>query len=86
MPLALNLDNARGLAGSVPDVRAVREVDFPPGRGLFCYPFWKSFDIVGALRRTRFYRAARVQPLTPLPFGRCSMVVRRSVTLISAPE
>ena len=57
MPFALNADKARGLAGTIPGVRAVREVDFPPGRAPWRYRLWKLTDPIGVLRRARHYTA-----------------------------
>lgn len=53
MPFALNADEALSLAGSVPGVRAARDIALPPGRGLWKVTAWQPLDKIGWLRRIR---------------------------------
>ena len=51
------------LAGSIPGVRAARDIALPPGRGIFKVAAWPPLDRVGFLRRVR-------PSITLLEFGR----------------
>lgn len=53
MPFGLSPDEAVGLAGRIPGVRAAQDVAMPPGRGWFTALASPAWDHVGFLRRGR---------------------------------
>ena len=63
MPFGLSADEGLGLVGSIPGVRAARDIALPPGRGIFKVAAWPPLDRVGFLRRVR-------PSITLLEFGR----------------
>jgi hypothetical protein len=53
MPFGLSADEALAMAGSIPGVRAARDIALPPGRGIFKVAAWPPLDRAGFLRRNR---------------------------------
>ena len=53
MPFSLSADDALALAGTVPGVRAARDLSLPPGRGLWRLAGCKPLDHIGFVRRNR---------------------------------
>jgi hypothetical protein len=53
MPFGLTADEALALAGTIPGVRAARDVPWPPGRGWWRLAAWPALDRIGLHRRIR---------------------------------
>jgi hypothetical protein len=53
MPFGQTVDEALALAGTIPGVKAARDVPWPPGRGWFKVAAWPPLDRIGPLRRIR---------------------------------
>jgi O-methyltransferase involved in polyketide biosynthesis len=53
MPFSLSADEALAFAGTIPGVRAARDMPLPPGRGPWRLAGWKALDRIGFLRRNR---------------------------------
>jgi O-methyltransferase involved in polyketide biosynthesis len=53
MPFGQTVDEALALAGTVPGVRAARDVPWPPGRGWWKLAAWPALDRIGLHRRIR---------------------------------
>ena len=53
MPFALSVDEALAFAGTIPGVRAARDIRLPPGRGRWRLAGWKALDHIGFVRRNR---------------------------------
>jgi hypothetical protein len=53
MPFGQTVDEALALAGTIPGVKAARDVPWPQGRGWFRAAAWPPLDRIGPLRRIR---------------------------------
>jgi O-methyltransferase involved in polyketide biosynthesis len=53
MPFGQTVDEALALAGTIPGVKAARDVPWPPGRGWFKVAAWPPLERIGPLRRIR---------------------------------